>query len=60
MDGQGKSEDDISSISFVLAKQMLKYDPSKGMYPGDDKMRAYTQKHKKCRISGDNDDGHST
>ena len=28
------------------------------MYPGDDKMRAFTQKHKKRRISGNDDDGH--
>ncbi len=26
-----------------LAKQMVNYDPSKGMYPGNEKMRAYTQ-----------------
>ena len=40
-----------------LAKQMVHYDPSKSMYPGDDKMRAYTQKHKKRRSSNDNTDG---
>ena len=28
------------------------------VYTGDDKLRAYTQKHKKRRISGDNDDVH--
>jgi len=39
-----------------LAKQMVNYDPSKGMYPGDEKMRAYTQKHKKRRSSNDVDE----
>ena len=46
------------AFRLLLAKQMLEYDPSKGMYPGDDKMRAFTQKHKKRRISGNDDDGH--
>ena len=43
------------AFRLLLAKQMLQYNPSKGMYPGDDKLRAFTQKHKKRRSSGDND-----
>ena len=55
---EGKVRMTFRAFRLLLAKQMLEYDPSKGMYPGDEKMRAYTQKHKKRRISGDNDDGH--
>jgi hypothetical protein len=43
----------IRLFRLQLAKQMVNYDPSKGMYPGDEKMRAYTQKHKKRRSSND-------
>ena len=32
-----------------LAKQMLRYDPSNGSYPGDETFRAFTQKHKSRR-----------
>lgn len=37
-----------------LAKQMLRYDPSDGHYPGDETFRAFTQKHKSRRGSSEN------
>ena len=49
-----KSRMTFRSFRMLMANQMMSYDPSKRMYPGDETFRAFTQKHKNRRISSDN------
>lgn len=43
----------FSTFRFLLSKQMMGYNPSNNYYSGDDKFRESTRKHKKRRVSAE-------
>lgn len=45
----------FSTFRFLLSKQMMGYTPSDNCYSGDDKFRESTRKHKKRRVSGEDE-----